>query len=370
MTARKRTLSIVVLSALLAPAALAQGVAILDQAPNGANITYSDAECDVCGWPPLGTAQQSIAEDFIVNVSAGSNYFSLNELVLLGGHKETVPTPPDYFTINIHSDSGGLPDALLHSETNVAFTAIPTGVVLYSTDIIEYTFALANPPQLTSGTYWLEVFNDTTGHPSTWGVETGTLDPVGGIDGFAFSIYAPGTTWNYDNYSAGSPSRNFAMQIIGTGAAGTGPIQPYCPGTACPCGNNDSAAGCANSTGTGGLLDFSGTGSVAADDLTMVGTNLLPGKSALLFVGDNAVNGGSGNLFGDGLRCAGGGVQRLGIRVPDASGNASWGSGLAGTYGFVAGETKRFQIWYRDIPGSPCGTDFNLSNGLEVIWQP
>ena len=370
MRAPRRTPSFLALFALFAPTALAQGVAILDQAPNEANITYSDADCDVCGGPPLGTGQQSIAENFVVSVAPGSSHFTLNELVVWGGHAETNPTPPDYFTINIYSDFGGLPDLMLHSETDVAHTAVPTGVVIYSTDIIEYTFALASPPQLTSGTYWLEIFNDTTGHPSTWGVESGTLDAIGGIDGFAFSTYAPGTTWYGDSYTAGSPSRNFAMRIIGTGAVGTGPIQAYCFGTSCPCGNNDTTAGCGNSTGGGGRLGFTGTGSVAADDLVMVGSNLLPGKWALLFAGDNAVNGGSGNFFGDGLRCAGGSIRRMGVRVPDANGGASWGSGLASNYGFVAGETKRFQIWYRDISGSPCGTDFNLSNGLEVIWQP
>lgn len=350
---------------------LAQNVAILDQAPNQSNITFSDASCDACGLPPLGTGQQSVAENFVVSVSPSSSHFSLNEVVVWGGHYgATGPQPADFFTIKIHSSWNSLPTSVLYTESGVAHTAVPTGNVIFATDEIKYTFALANPPQLASGTYWLEIFNDTAGYASVWGIETGTLDAVGGLDGFAFSIYAPGSSpWSEDLFSSGSSSKNFAMQIMGTGAQGTGPIQPYCSGVGCPCGNEDATAGCSNSSGAGGLLDYAGTASVAADDLVLTGANLLPGNPAMLFVGNASVNGGSGSLFGDGLRCAGGGATRLGVQIPDANGAASWGSGLASAHGWSAGDTGHFQIWYRDSQNSPCSTDFNLSNGLEVVWQ-
>jgi hypothetical protein len=32
------------------------------------------------------------------------------------------------------------------------------------------------------------------------------------------------------------------------------------------------------------------------------------------------------------------------------------------------GDTKRYQVWYRDPNGSPCGAQFNLSNGFEIVW--
>jgi hypothetical protein len=35
----------------------------------------------------------------------------------------------------------------------------------------------------------------------------------------------------------------------------------------------------------------------------------------------------------------------------------------------VAGTTHTYQYWYRDPQGSPCGTAFNLSNGVEVSFQ-
>jgi hypothetical protein len=35
----------------------------------------------------------------------------------------------------------------------------------------------------------------------------------------------------------------------------------------------------------------------------------------------------------------------------------------------AAGDVKRYQLWYRDPASTPCGAQFNLSNGLEVIWS-
>lgn len=149
----------------------------------------------------------------------------------------------------------------------------------------------------------------------------------------------------------------------------------YCFGvggaTACPCGNPGGAQeGCANSSGAGATLAATGSTSAAADDLGLLGGGLLPGQPALLFSGLNAVNGGDGVSFGDGLRCAGGTVKRLGVRVPDGGGAASWGPGLSTVGAWASGDTRRFQVWYRDPVGSPCGSAFNLSHGLELVFGP
>lgn len=145
----------------------------------------------------------------------------------------------------------------------------------------------------------------------------------------------------------------------------------YCFGSAaaCPCANGAGAIeGCANSSGSGAVLIASGGQSVAADSLSFSATNMLAGQPALLFVGNNAVNGGSGNIFGDGLRCAGGSVVRLGVDVPDSSGASTWGPGLGVAGGWAAGDTRRFQGWYRDPASGPCGAGFNLSNGVEITF--
>ena len=137
-------------------------------------------------------------------------------------------------------------------------------------------------------------------------------------------------------------------------------------GTSCPCGNN-GGGGCANSTGAGSTLIGAGSNSVSAGDLALSASNALPGQPGLFFQGDNAINGGNGNVFGDGLRCCGGNVIRLQVVVPDANGNAATSVNIAASGGVSPGDTKCYQYWYRD-PAGPCGSGFNLTNGYQVSW--
>jgi hypothetical protein len=160
---------------------------------------------------------------------------------------------------------------------------------------------------------------------------------------------------------------------INTLGATVGQAFCFCTGsgTAAPCGNTSTAGrGCRNSSGLGAILAGAGSASVTANDLTLTAAGLLPNQPALLFAGNNAVNGGNGTHFGDGLRCAGGGLARLGIRFPNAQGVASWGPNLGALGGWSAGQTRRLQGWYRDPQNSPCGNPFNLTNGYEVTFTP
>ena len=110
-------------------------------------------------------------------------------------------------------------------------------------------------------------------------------------------------------------------------------------------------------------------GLVIIDDANFVGTAVPVSQPALLFSGLNQVNGGAGNVFGGGLRCAGGSVQRLGVRTATAQGVVTWGPGLGAQQGWIPGDVRRFQIWYRDPVGGSCGSVFNLSNGLELTFS-
>lgn len=140
-------------------------------------------------------------------------------------------------------------------------------------------------------------------------------------------------------------------------------------GGACPCGNAGGAGeGCANSSGSGGVLGAGGSDSAGSDDLVLEASNLLTNQPALAFVGLDRINGGNGVSFGDGLRCAGTSVVRLGVDQPDGAGNASWGPGLGSLGNWGAGDVRRFQIWYRNPAGGPCSSGFNLTNGLEVTF--
>ena len=143
-------------------------------------------------------------------------------------------------------------------------------------------------------------------------------------------------------------------------------------GAACPCTNAGGAGeGCATSTGVGAVLSGSGTASVATADLVLEGTQLVSGQPGLYFQGNNAVASGAGSAFGDGLRCAGGGVVRLQVRSASSSGESATTIDLAAKGGVSAGDLRRYQLWFRDPgAGSPCGNGFNLSNGLELTWAP
>ncbi len=169
---------------------------------------------------------------------------------------------------------------------------------------------------------------------------------------------------------------SFATPTPGASNDGGAVGVAYCfgdgSGAACPCANAGGAGeGCATSDGHGALLSGSGTLSVAAADLVLEGVQLVAGQPGLYFQGNNAVAGGSGNTFGDGLRCAGGGVVRLQVRAANSSGVSATTIDLAAKGGVSAGDIRRYQIWFRDPgAGSPCGNGFNLSNGLEVTWLP
>ena len=143
--------------------------------------------------------------------------------------------------------------------------------------------------------------------------------------------------------------------------------------TLCPCGNTSDAtsgdAGCANGSSSAGCaLTASGSPSLSAADLTLSSTGLVPSQPGLYFQGNNAIADGAGISFGDGLRCAGGGVIRLQVRFADSGGTSATSIDIGATGAVSAGDTKRYQVWYRDPNTSPCGAQFNLSNGFEITW--
>jgi len=156
---------------------------------------------------------------------------------------------------------------------------------------------------------------------------------------------------------------------------GCGLGTPFCfgdgSGTACPCGNSGGTGeGCANGSGAGATLAASGSASVGNADLVLSGAQLIPLQPGLYFQGELQINGGNGIIFGDGLRCAGTNVIRLEVVTADSNGDSSTTIDIAAKGGVVAGDTRTYQLWYRDPNTSPCGATFNLSHGLELTWTP
>lgn len=145
-----------------------------------------------------------------------------------------------------------------------------------------------------------------------------------------------------------------------------------------PCGNGqttDVPGGCRNSLGAKAyLFSGGGTASVSADDLVMSAGNLPANQSALVYMGA-----GRAQLpFGDGLRCvSNGGVGLFRFPVQDTeSGQVQIGPGIVAFSHAVfelpghidAGERWNFQVWYRD-PAGPCGSGFNFTNALSVLFS-
>ncbi|MCY2960176.1 MAG: choice-of-anchor E domain-containing protein [Planctomycetota bacterium] len=142
-------------------------------------------------------------------------------------------------------------------------------------------------------------------------------------------------------------------------------------GTACPCGNESTGeTGCLNSFGFGSLLSATGGAAVSADTLTLSAT--VPGtNTTLFFQGTSAVGGGSGEVFGDGLHCAGGTTIEL-ISLSAVGGVAQFprtGDPLVSEAGYVsAGVTRYYQAWYRNSASFCTESTWNLSNALQVAW--
>ncbi len=153
---------------------------------------------------------------------------------------------------------------------------------------------------------------------------------------------------------------------------------PFCfgdgSGTACPCGNAGiTGNGCASSVNAAGAnLTTSGSASIGGDTLALLGSGM-PNSTCLYFQGTNQQAGGAGVTFGDGLRCAGGTIIRLGTKtnVGGASQYPVGGDVPISIRGAnAASDVRTYQAWYRNAADFCTPSTFNLSNGVSLTWQP
>ena len=217
------------------------------------------------------------------------------------------------------------------------------------------------------------------------GVDGAVLDPSGfalevgpgsAVAPSAFAL-APGRTLLATSVFRAEPpfcAYRLATRVVD---ANTSAPLAYCfgdgSGAACPCGTPGPAGrGCPTSVGPGARLRAIGDASVAADTLKLWVTDAPEGLNVLFFQGSTQVAAGAGSVFGEGLRCAGGTLIRLGQKTQSFNWAAYPGVGDApiSQRGFVApGDTRHYQVWFQDSPGL-CGPPVaNLSNGYTITWH-
>jgi hypothetical protein len=162
---------------------------------------------------------------------------------------------------------------------------------------------------------------------------------------------------------------------VGTAFCAGDGVAPHTP---CPCANHSSPnalAGCLNSFGVGGRLRASGVASLSADTVVLRADHL-PASSVLFFQGTTQQGGGNGAPFGDGLRCAGGGVIRLrsyAATGTPGSASSTYPQGadpsVSQRGGVTVPGTRTYQAWYRNSAAFCTASPFNLSNGVEIAWS-
>lgn len=118
---------------------------------------------------------------------------------------------------------------------------------------------------------------------------------------------------------------------------------------------------------------------VSNDQIQLFVERLPTNTQVLFFQGTGWLN---GLVFGDGLRCVGGTVTRLGIRTTGNGAPPQLGLTSIGGYpdwipisvlGNVPpqGGLRYYQAWYRNADPTFCtAATFNMTNAVEVWWQP
>jgi hypothetical protein len=203
-------------------------------------------------------------------------------------------------------------------------------------------------------------FNTTCGQ--SYLIQVGRYIPTTAPIRGQFTISETGSTCNPGvGYCFGDGSGNNCP--CSTAIGGTEP--PGAPGNGCPNSINPSGAN----------LVASGLASVAADSVALQGSGM-PNATCLYFQGTARFGpGGNGAAFGDGLRCAGGIVIRLGIKT-NVGGTSQYpvaGDQSISMKGLIppAGGLRDYQCWYRNSAlYCIANATFNLTNGVEINWAP
>lgn len=245
----------------------------------------------------------------------------------------------------------------------IGFFFSPREIVVQPGDSVRFVWT-SGTHTVTEGTDGIVNGNEAFTSSLTSGVSSYTVTFT---DAFLAANPRAGDRYQYFCAPHFSIQMNGVVQVArpAPGAAG-------CFGSvaACPCGNGSAApVGCLNSVATGGRLAAFGAARTTADTLQLSITGLPEGNNVLFYQGASST---AGAVFGDGVRCAGGTLVRLGVKTVSFGVARYPETGDAGVAlrGLVPpGATRVYQGWYRDGAGVCGGTSTNFTNSYAVNWQ-
>jgi len=165
------------------------GLVLIDQLPNGSCAEVSDADSSF-----------SHADNFVLPMSLP---FPIDRAVFSGAYLFGNIVPPlgsDRFTVRILADAAGLPGGLV-CEVNQAIPSsrVDTGQDIGNFDLFEFVLDLGWSCQPVAGTYWIEIFEETSVDDEfSW--ECGNPDPISGVPGAANAAQTPGVVWNAEPF--------------------------------------------------------------------------------------------------------------------------------------------------------------------------
>jgi Tol biopolymer transport system component len=197
-------------------------------------------------------------------------------------------------------------------------------------------------------------------------------------DGRVVAFYSAATDLVAGDTNA---QRDVFAHTLGASSPGTDLCQAGAGGVPdCPCTNPPSGSprGCDNSSATGGAqLSSSGFASLTFDSVLLATNGEKPTATSVVLQGDAEIS--SGTVFGQGLRCVGGGLKRL--YVKSAAGGAIAApepgepsvSARSAALGdpLTAGTSRWYAVYYRDpvvLGGCPAASTFNITQTQRVDW--
>jgi len=331
------------------------------------------------GWTTLGAGRRALND-----LNSGASYFDLtNGMIIAVTGQPTVwrCMEFDQATGDVYLRMDNFLVKAVRSGTNACAAGVTISGLVTAAGIAGQNVAVLNT---NFGTFLLA--NDRT--VATAGQNFFSVVQAFNTNGNATTVQWPGTFtpptsagWYDFSYDPASSTlaildflnRSVFLFSVGSTQAGTTFCSGDGTGTACPCANSGVAGnGCASSVNPSGAnLGSTGVASIGSDSVVLTGSGM-PNSSALYFQGTSQQGAGAGTVFGDGLRCAGGTITRLGTKTNVGGGSQypAAGDPSVSVRGLVSVPgTRTYQIWYRNAAAFCTASTFNLSNGREIVWS-